>query len=337
MDRTKINVSRSGEVMSADHDRDGRGKDDGPTAPKGATRESRIPAAIRAFRPAMSAENAAVSPIVESYLNATAGYRTVAPTLGGIPSLAAPALAESNVQDALFALLGRIEASTTPRRFTGTRIAPESAPSWSFALVAAEGQLSPRIEGSVGALAPDARDEHALLSFLWTQLSESLLRGDRWEDTEVSPSDEPGTPDATWLRPVAFAYASATNTAPGRMPLVDELRATVQGTRSVLILLRRDRDVHPLLRVHNVLGADCLTMRELEAMVRFGEAMNRNLAVLSGSAVAGAHRWFGSSTDASMMVVSMRDLTVVGAFSLDQLGRFAGLSERLESSLHRHE
>lgn len=333
MDRSHIHFRRPGDVVSSDHARVARDTDDVLAIRDGATRESRIPAVIRAFQPAFSAENAAVN------AEPSAGYRRVPTAMDGLQSLAGPAPRASNVQEALLALLRRMEATTSPQRFTVTRASSDSLDVWTLALVAAEGRISPVIEGSLAlqAPSPDTSLVDDILAFIWTQLGEIILRGDQFVVTDVAPDDPAGVVNDSWIPPVLFSFFRAAKVAPERLPLVESLRDTVIGNRATMILLRRDRDVHPLLRVHNIAGGDALKMDELEAMVRFGEAMTRNLAVLSGSAVPGASRWFGSTADACMMVLSMRDLTLVAAFSLDRLGRFAGLADRLESSLYDHE
>lgn len=331
MDKTNLNSRRPGTIVSGSFEPIAGDPNEGQSGRGVAnyTLESQIPATIRAY--SRTGEYTIAETI--SLRDPTADLPEIAPFEPLRVRLAEPN--DNALQEVVLSALRRMETCESPQRFVIQREDGDS-----YWIVAAQGKISPTVyqrpldlEGETDADVIRT----STIAYIWTLLTCAANTEQELTVEDLDASDPAYLPDERWLHPVEFSYHQTATLTPELLSLVHTLREQMAGGRSSIILLRRARDLHPLLRVHNIIGAEALTMRSLEAMVRFGETMSRQLAVMSSAAVPGANRWFGSTETTGMSVISVRDLTVVGAFSLDRLGRLLAHADRLEESLQNYE
>lgn len=283
------------------------------------TRSSQIPAAIRAY------SHTEELPTVR--LSAPTGRPVQLTVTTGVATLTSPnqRTPQSSPKAVLLAYLQQMEKADTPTRF--------SAGALSF--VASQGRISPYVQGG-GPLAEPADQQtprRAHILRIWNALGELALQETPLIASPLAPDDAAGKWSNEWLHPVEFCFCRSATSAPRYLPLLQSLREQIEGNRAISILFQRERDQHPLFRVHDVAGAEQLTLHELDTWIRYGETMSRQLAALAGAAVPGANHWFGLQEEYAAMVLSVQDLTLVSLFGLERLGRFVGLAESLETAM----
>lgn len=229
------------------------------------------------------------------------------------------------VKKRILSYLRELESCDEPTRFSTGNIS----------FIAAQGRINPNILGATPLAIglDDAEYRFAACKRMWDLLGELALREVKLLAGPIPPDDPNARIDEHWIYPVELIYRATAISVPQRLPLVQKLRELFDNTLSCTILFRRDRDAHPLSRVHNIYGAQTLCLRDLEQLIVFGESMSRHLAVLASAAVPGADRWFGVQNDHGVMLISVRDLTLVSAFPLERLGRYVSLSDTLHRSL----
>lgn len=327
MDKTNLNFRRPGTIVSGSYEPILGANEEKADRKAHFTLESRIPATIRAY----GRTGEYTSPRIIDLREPTANIPDIAPFEPLRPKTLISNSAATH--EIVLSAIRRMEACEAPQRFLVTRTGEE--PFW---FVAADGMISPTVEGRPLDLEGESNPNvirTAQIAYIWTLLCDVAERSEELHVEDLIPEGDRYVPTQDWLAPVEFSYHQTATTAPEALPLVLKLRELLAGGRASIILLRRARDLHPLLRVHNIIGAEALTMRNLETMVRFGETMSRQLAVMSSAAVPGANRWFGATDSSGMSVISVRDLTLVGAFSLDRLGRFLLYADKLEDALQK--
>lgn len=310
------------------------------------TTESPVPAAILSYH---STDNAAVDRAVSRQHGPGLGYTPMQTTPAAETSQPAPEYTPFSprpkarttegtpprVAEAIIATLHRIEMCTNPQRFSvvrdgGTRIS----------LIAAHGKLAPTIEYQPPTDANAAESEPAetterdgAIRSIWALLETIAERGEELHVADLDPEDPAYQPDETWLTLSAFAYDAKISTCSSKRVLVEQLREILGHTRITAILLRRARDLHPLMRVQNIRQGDHLTLRDLETLVRSGETISRQLSVMAGSAIPNASQWFGATAHGALCVIYDRDITFVAAFDPNQLGRVLLLADAIADKL----
>ena len=337
MDKTKTQSLRrvsttSGPLRRAEDDNGVKVLPSRSSETQSGTMESQVPAAIRVDESHVSTS---LPPLPSpGRYDALAGPRkTVTTQTHSLTSrplasdrlrlLATPSSSPVADEELMLSAIRRIDAIEAPQRLTtlGQGRAPVE-------LICADARVMP-----TGRALDEPRENQL------DALVEILLRvAQNNGELVVQPlpaDDAQNIPDDRWLRATEILFRWR-GTTPIRA-LVDKLRAALIELDGTFVVLRRARDKHPLLRIQNVRGAEHLSTGQLESLVRFGENMSRQLAVLSSAAIPGANRWFGAVAGAGMGVISAGELTFVGAFALDKLGRAIILADAIETTLRGYE
>lgn len=219
------------------------------------------------------------------------------------------------------------EGTSTPTRFTVQ----------SLSFIVSEGWISPECPGAI-PLALNADDpgyRDTAIQRLWALLHELVQNGDDvdLEARAVSAADIDIVPDEHWVAPIELFFYHAARTRERHGVLRDALAERLGLSHALSLLVQRDRAEPPLSRALNVYGGERLSLQEGEALIEFAEVKARHVAALSSAAIPGAHLWFGVHDSTGMMVLSIRDLTLVSTFPLGRLGHMTTLAPSLSRIL----